>query len=355
MKSFDPGFLRNIRFTPETTGQLRALGEFKGREELYRKQSPEALEKLLENAVIQSTQSSNRIEGVIASEKRITAIVKSKAEPRNRSEQEIAGYRDVLNLIHQSNPDIPITENVILQFHSMLFRYTTIKSGTWKKMENEIVEIRPDGTRYVRFKPVSAFETPRYMNELVTSYISLTDKQEYDSLILIPLFILDFLCVHPFGDGNGRVGRLLTLLLLYKAGYGVGKYISLERIIEESKEGYYTTLQNSSGAWYDGRHNIEPWLSYFYGTLIRAYKEFESSVGLIRGKGSKTDLVIAAIERFVVPFSISDIEKSCPNVSRDMVRKILRDLRDQGHIKAVGRGKAAHWQKTGANGGNKPS
>ncbi len=345
MRSFTHDFLSNLRFSPASTQQLRALGEFKGREELYKKQSPEALGKLLENAIIQSTQSSNRIEGVVASEKRISAIVKANAAPRNRPEQEIAGYRDVLNLIHQSSSDIPVTENVILQFHSMLFRYGTQKSGNWKAGENEIVEIRPDGTRHVRFKPVSAFETPGYVADLVSFYNESIEKEAYDPLILIPLFILDFLCIHPFTDGNGRIGRLLTLLLLYKAGYGVGKYLSLERIIEESKEGYYESLRHSSVAWHEARHDVLPWLSYFYGMLIRAYKEFENNVGLIRGKGSKTDQVIASITRFVMPFGISDVEKSCPNVSRDMVRKILRDLRDNGLIKAIGRGKAARWQK----------
>ncbi|OGJ90706.1 MAG: cell filamentation protein Fic [Candidatus Raymondbacteria bacterium RifOxyC12_full_50_8] len=352
MKSFVPEYLKNLRLTPDIANQLRVLGEFKGREALYQRQSPEAMEKLLESAIIQSTQSSNRIEGVIASDKRVSAIVKSHATPRNRSEQEIAGYRDILCLIHQSNQDMPITENVILQFHSMLFRYATIKAGTWKNGDNEIVEIRSDGSRYVRFKPVSAFETSRYMTDLVVAYAELVRTEAYEPLILIPLFVLDFLCVHPFTDGNGRIGRLLTLLLLYKAGYSVGKYISLERIIEDSKEGYYETLRTASEGWHASKHDSITWLSYFYGMLVRAYKEFEANVGIFNGKGSKTEQVVAAINRFVLPFGITEVEKNCPNVSRDMIRKILRDLRSQGIIKAVGRGKAARWQKTGNKEGN---
>jgi len=345
MKSFTKEYLDSLRFIPETLSSLIVIGEYKGKEELYSKQSPDALEKLLESAIIQSTESSSRIEGITAPHKRVQLIVKANATPRNRSEQEIAGYRDVLNLIHQSHEDIPLSENVVLQFHSMLYRYTTVKSGFWKKMDNEIVDIRPDGAKTLRFKPVSARDTPSYMKQLISSYNNNLEKKSFDPLIMVPLFVIDFLCIHPFSDGNGRIARLLTLLLLYQAGYRVGKYISLERIIEESKDSYYDTLFLSSKGWHEGKHDISPWLDYFYGTLIAAYKEFESRVGSFKGKGSKTEQVQSAIESFVKPFSINDIEKVCPNVSRDMIRKILRELRDAGLVKPTSMGRGAEWVK----------
>lgn len=347
MESFEKKFIAELKFPPQILKDLRVIGEYKGKEELYSKQSPDALEKLLESAIIQSAESSNRIEGITAPQERISMIVKANATPRNRSEQEIAGYRDVLNLIHQSHEDIPLSENVILQFHSMLYRYTTVKSGFWKKMDNEIVEEKPDGTKVLRFKTVSAADTPHYMKELINLYNQYLAKEILDPLILIPLFVFDFLCVHPFGDGNGRIARLLTLLLLYQSGYKVGKYISLERIIEESKKSYYEALAFSSQGWHEGRHDTLPWLNYFYGTTLAAYKEFEARVGVFKGKGSKTEQIKAQIERFIKPFAISDLEKACPNVTRDMIRNVLRQLRDEGKIKYTGIGRNAKWIKIG--------
>src|SRR4030042_143826 len=213
MKSFTKEYLDSLRFISETLSSLIVIGEYKGKEELYSKQSSDALEKLLESAIIQSTESSSRIEGITAPHKRVQLIVKANATPRNRSEQEIAGYRDVLNLIHQSHQDIPLTENVILQFHSMLYRYTTIKAGFFKKTDNKIVERKTDGSEIIRFMPLSWQETPEAMKKLLLLYNSYCKAQSYDSLILVPLIIFDFLCIHPFLDGNGRIARLLTLLL----------------------------------------------------------------------------------------------------------------------------------------------
>jgi len=345
MKSFEKEYLEKIKFSADMLLKLRTLGEYKGKEELFTKQSPDILEKLLESAIIESTEASNKIEGITAPYERIEMIVKANATPRNRPEEEIAGYRDVLNLIHQSHKDIPLSENVILQFHSMLYRYTTKKSGFWKKSDNEIVDKKPDGTKVVRFKPVSAMDTPLYMERLISYYNSYLKEETLDPLMLIPLFVFDFLCIHPFGDGNGRIARLLTLLLLYQSGYRVGKYISLERIISDSKETYYDMLLVSSNKWHEGKHDIFPWMNYFHGTLIAGYKEFETRVGVFKGKGSKREQVVAAIGRFVKPFSIIDIEKSCPNVSRDMIRTILRELRDKGKISSTSMGRGAKWVK----------
>jgi len=345
MKSFEKKYLGTLKYPAIMLSNLRAIGEYKGKEELYSKQSPDALEKLLESAVIESAECSNRIEGVTAPHERVKMIVEANAKPQNRSEQEIAGYRDVLNLIHQSHEDIPLSENVILQFHSMLYRYTTVKSGFWKKMDNEIVEKKSDGTKIVRFKPVPAKDTPAFMNKTIEFYNDNIKESKIDPLILIPLFVFDFLCIHPFQDGNGRIARLLTLLLLYQSGYRVGKYISLERITESSKDSYYDSLESSSTGWHGGKHDIFPWLNYFHGTLLAAYKEFEKRVGVFKGKGSKQDQVKAAINRFIKPFSILDVEKVCPNVSRDMIRKILRELRDAGHVEATSMGRGAKWVK----------
>ncbi len=345
MKSLEKKYIEALKFPIATLSNLRAIGEHKGKEELYSKQSPDALEKMLESAIIESTECSNRIEGVTAPHERIKMIVKANAKPKNRSEQEIAGYRDVLNLIHQSHEDIPLSENVILQFHSMLYRYTTVKSGFWKKMDNEIIERKKDGTKIVRFKPIAAKDTSAFMKKTIAFYNDDIEEGKLDPLILIPLFIFDFLCIHPFQDGNGRIARLLTLLLLYQSGYKVGKYISLERITESSKDSYYDSLESSSKGWHSGKHDIFSWLNYFHGTLLAAYKEFEKRVGVFKGKGSKTEQIRAQINRFVKPFSIIDIENVCPNVSRDMIRKILRELRDTGDIEATSMGRGAKWVK----------
>jgi len=345
MKSLEKSYIEKLKFPSAILANTGTIREYKGKEDLYIRQSPDILEKLLEVAKIQSAESSNRIEGVTAPYKRIEKLVKESTMPRNRPEQDIAGYRDALNLIHQSHENIPLTETVVLQMHSMLYRYTGLKSGNWKQTDNEIIEIRPDGSRFVRFKPIAWGDTPFYMSEMISLYNEYSSNQAYDPLILTPLFILDFLCIHPFLDGNGRIGRLLTLLLLYQSEFRVGKYISLERIIEDSKTNYYEALHQSSQGWHHGKHDVLPWLEYFYGTLIAVYKEFESRIGLFRGKGSKTEQVIAAIDRFAKPFAITDIEKVVPNVSRDMIRKVLRDLRDTGKLRVTGMGRGALWEK----------
>ncbi len=237
------------------------------------------------------------------------------------------------------------TTNVVLQLHSMLFRYLPSEGGIWKATDNEIVERDAQGrvTR-VRFTPVPAVGTPGAMQALATTYDTAQREGRYDPLILVPLAVLDFLCIHPFRDGNGRMARLLTLLLLYHFRYHVGRYISLERVIEESKETYYEALERSSQRWHEGRHDTRPWLDYFWGVLLRAYREFEERVGTLSlGRGSKTQQVREAVSRRLGPFSISDIEADCPGVSRDMVRVVLRQLRDERAITPQGKGRGARW------------
>jgi len=345
VNSLSPGYLDKLRLTARDAAALQALGAFQGRQELFRRQTPQVLESLSEAAAVESSESSNRIEGVTAPHARIEALVLKGAAPHNRSEEEIAGYRDALNLVHQSASHMELSVNVILQLHGLLYRHQKAGvGGRWKMTENEIVERNADGSiQRVRFVPPNPRVTPRMMRDLELGYASAVDKGR-EPLIIVPLAILDFLCIHPFSDGNGRAARLLTLLLLYRSGYEVGRYISLERIIEESRETYYEALEASSRRWHERKHNPLPWMRYFWGILIRAYKEFEERVGTIRrGRGAKTDIVEQAIARRIGPFSISDIEADSPGVTRDWIRIVLRRLRDEGRILPRGKGRGAKW------------
>jgi Fic family protein len=264
-------YLNSLRFSEDHMSTLRLLGEYRGKQALYFKQSPEILKNLQQVAVIESSESSNRLEGITAPHNRIADLVIKNSVPIDRSEQEIAGYRDALNLIHQSGQHMRFTNNIILQLHSWLYRYQAHEGGQWKKSDNQITEIHPDGTKRIRFTPTTAFETPRAMERLIEGYETCIQSIQKEPLIILPLTILDFLCIHPFSDGNGRTARLLTLLLLYHFDYQVGRYISLERIFEESKESYYSTLEKSSKGWHEGQHDVMPWMTYFWGVLLRAY------------------------------------------------------------------------------------
>ncbi len=348
MRSLTPEHLASLAFDAAQLATIQRLGEARGRQDLFVAQIPEQLEILRRAAAVESSESSNRIEGVVAAPGRVEALVLKAAAPRDRSEQEIAGYRDALQLIHDSHEHMALTTNMVLQLHSMLFRYLPSEGGVWKATDNEIVERDAQGgvTR-ARFKPVPAVATPGAVQGLTNAYGSAEREGRFDPLILVPLVILDFLCIHPLRDGNGRMSRLMTLLLLYQSRYRVGRYISLERVIEESRETYYEALERSSQGWHDGRHDTRPWLNYFWGVLLRAYGEFEERVGtLSKGRGSKTQQIREAVGRRSGPFSISDIEDDCPGVSRDMVRVVLRQLRAEGVISPRGKGRGAHWVRT---------
>lgn len=344
MHSLTAPYLDRLRLSGDDGAMLAALGACRGRQELFERQTPELLSALQEAAIIESTESSNRIEGVVAPHARVQAIVLRATTPRNRSEAEIAGYRDALNLIHESAPEMTFSVNVILQLHTILYRYHPGPGGRWKATQNEIVERGSDGVvQRVRFIPPSPVATPGLMESLTEEYRrAVNDGRE--PLILIPLAVLDFLSVHPFTDGNGRMARLLSLQLLYHFEFSVGRYISLERIIEESKETYYEALEASSRGWHEAEHDVLPWMRYFWGVLLRAYQEFEERVGTLRsGRGSKTDLVEQAVSRRISAFAISDIEKECPGVSRDWIRIVLRRLRDEQRIVRHGKGRGAKW------------
>lgn len=346
MKSFEKKYLSKLSIPHHVITIIRQLGEYKGKQDLYKKQAPEMLENLRHVAIIQSTESSNRLEGITADIERIKELVEDKTKPANRSEAEIAGYRDVLSTIHSNYEHIAFSESVILQFHRDLMKYAGKEGGRWKSASNEITELLPDGTKIIRFVPVAPHLTADYMRKLHELYATLEKEGEIDPLILITLYVLDFLCIHPFLDGNGRMARLITVLLLYHYGYEVGRYISLERVIEQTKESYYETLRMSSQGWHEGKHDALPWVEYALSTVLAAYKEFEARFTRISsGRGSKTDIVLNAIDNIIGDFTVADLERACPDVSIDMIRYILKKLKKGGEIISLGQGRSARWRK----------
>jgi Fic family protein len=349
MKSFESDYYLKTPLTHDVLKSIRSIGEYRGRERLYKNQTPEMLESLRKTAIIQSAESSNRIEGVEVAPGRIDNLVLKKTKPIDRPEQEVAGYRDALASIH-AHPDRYVVSPVtIAEFHRQVYRYTGEKAGQWKQKDNAIFEIRTDGKRAMRFKPVSALKTPEYMANLCTRFKKALESAKSDPLFVIASFILDFECIHPFMDGNGRIGRLLTLLLLYQSGYEVGRYISLERIIEESKETYYESLYKSSQGWHKGRHDLRPWWNYFQGMLIAAYKEFEARVGTItKAQGAKREMVENTILRLPSRFRISEVQRACPAVSYPTLKRALSELSKKRKIRSLGKGRDAQWERIGA-------
>lgn len=346
MHSLAPAFLDNLHFSARQLETLNRIGEYQGKQVLYAERLPEVLRTMRRVAQIESTESSNRIEGIEAPRRRIQGIVIEGTAPRNRSEQEIAGYRDALALVHESGADMELSANVIRQLHTTMYRYLPQPGGRWKMVDNEIVERGVDGTLRVRFRPVPAVATPQAMDDLALGLRRALLAEERPGLVVAPLAVLDFLCIHPFTDGNGRVSRLLTLLLLYRLGHQVGRYISLERITEESKETYYEALAASSHGWHEGRHDVHPWLDYFWGVLLRAYAEFTERVGgLNQGAGGKAALVREAVARMVGPFALAELELQCPGISLPTIKRELAAMRDEGLVLLDGRGRGARWRK----------
>jgi len=346
MRSFEHDYFLEAPISHPLLSSVRALGEFHGREQLYMGQSPEVLETLRRAAMVQSVESSNRIEGITVEPGRIEGLVAKRSRPHDRSEQEVAGYRDVLASIHDNNERLKLSSRLILDWHSGLYRYTRERGGKWKANDNAILEVQPDGRQVIRFKPVSALHTPKFMDRLLQHFNAALAESKTDPLLLVATFVLDFECIHPFTDGNGRIGRLLTLLLLYQAGYGVGRYISLERIVEESKETYYEALHKSSQGWHDGGHDLRPWWNYFLGILTAAYKEFESRVGTITSaRGAKRKMVRAAIQNLPARFTVGDLRRACPGVSYPTLQRALADLSKEKKIRCIRRGPDAQWER----------
>ena len=304
------------------------IHEYKGKQTLYIEANPDILTSLLKIAKIQSTEYSNKIEGIRTTDKRINELINDKVKPKNRNEEEIAGYRDVLELIHENYENMDIKPNIILQMHKYLYKYSSKSiGGKFKDAENDIEEIDENGNRKIRFKPVSAFETPRAIDELCSSYNYEIQREIIDPLILIPIFILDFLSIHPFNDGNGRMSRLLTLLLLYKSGYIVGKYISIEKIVENTKETYYDTLQQSSIKWHENKNNYEFFVEYYLGIILSAYKDFSNRVEYLTNKKMTVkERTESIIKNHFGKISKKEIADMCPDINKGSIERALREL-----------------------------
>ena len=340
MKNFD--YITNPAklLTPEIVQMVGSIHEHKGKQELFLEANIDELKTLLEVALIQSTGASNRIEGIFTSDKRLEELVSQKAEPRNRSEQEIAGYREVLATIHESYEYITPRPTIILQLHRDLYSYSQGNiDGTYKNSDNVIAETDAEEHQKARFIPVPAFQTAEAIDELCAHFLEAWEANLIDKLILIPMFILDFLCIHPFNNGNGRMSRLLTLLLFYKAGYIVGKYVSMEMLIEKTKETYYEALQASSVGWHEGENSYKPFVKYYLGIMLKAYNEFENRVEHLKYHNlSKPDRIKAVIDNKVGKITKKEIMELCPDISKVTVERTLTDLVKSGYIAKVGAG-----------------
>ncbi len=337
--------------TPEIVSMLTQIHEYKGKQGLFVESSADALTQLVEIAKIQSTESSNKIEGIYTSDERVKKLALSKTNPKNRAEEKIAGYRDVLNTIHYNYDNISIKPNIILQLHRDLYKFNAVMfGGQYKNVDNVIEETDSEGNQLVRFQPVPAWEVPHAMDELCTAYSKSVALETMDPLIAIPMFILDFLCIHPFNDGNGRMSRLLTLLLLYRSGYIVGKYISIEKLIEATKDSYYNALQKSSQGWHENNNDYAPFVKYMLSIILAAYREFASRVQIMReSKLSKPDRVAKIIEDTLGKITKRDILEKCPNISETTVQRALANLLKENKIIKIGGGRYTSytWNREG--------
>ena len=327
--------------TPEIVSFLAQIHEKKGQQNLFIEAHKDTLAELLEIARIQSTEASNRIEGIITTDDRLKKIVRNKTAPRNRSEREIAGYRDVLTTIHENYDYIPVRPGSILQLHRDLYKFSnSAVGGNYKNSDNIIAEEFPDGTKRVRFEPVPAWETPEAVDILCNEYNEALKDPDTDPLLLMPVFILDFLCIHPFNDGNGRMSRLLTLLILYRSGYIVGKYVSLEKLIADNKESYYDALQDSDAGWHEEENDYLPFARYMLGVIIAAYKDFSDRVEILITKGlSKPERVREIIRNSIRKLTKAEIMAQCPDIGERTVERALASLQESGEIIKIGGGR----------------
>ena len=325
---------------PDIVALLTQIHEFKGEQNLFIEANSDTLTQLVEVARIQSTEASNKIEGIYTSDDRLKKIVLNKTTPRTRNEQEIAGYRDVLATIHESYEYIPLRPTMILQLHRDLYKFSGMSiGGHYKNSDNVIAETDSAGNRFVRFQPVPAWEAPEAINFACKAYDEAVQSGT-DPLLLIPMFILDFLCIHPFNDGNGRMSRLLTLLLLYRSGYIVGKYISIEKVIEQSKETYYETLQQSSAGWHENQNDYTPFVRYMLGVIVAAYRDFSSRVQVLVTSGmSKPDRIREVIKGTLGKITKAEIMAKCPDISQITVQRTLIELQKKGEIIKLGGGR----------------
>lgn len=349
MREFDYSKLKERTWDNEIMAYVAQIHEFKGKQDLYLRQKPVELNRLVEIAKIQSTESSNQIEGIITTNSRLKQLVENKTTPRNRDEQEILGYRNALNIIHESYEAIPVRSSYILQLHGELLKYTAFSyGGKFKTTPNEIDMVLENGEKIVLFKPLEPYETPSAVERLCEEYNKAYGEGIVDPLILIPNFILDFLCIHPFNDGNGRMSRLLTLLLLYRAGYIVGQYISIEKAIADTKETYYEILQQADRGWHSGENDPKPFIKYMLGIILSCYREFESRISLAAKAGKKSssyDIVKSFTENTLGKFSKQDALLSCPSIGSSSVESALKKLVEEGAIIKTGAGRKTMYMR----------
>ena len=337
MREYDYKKIYTKLLTPEIVQLLAQIHEYKG---AHAQVKEDEMTHLIEIARIQSTEASNRIEGIYTSDDRLQKLVKDKTTPRNRSEKEIAGYRDVLATIHESYDYIPVKPGMILQLHRDLYKFSGMSiGGNYKTSDNVIEEEDAKGNKRVRFQPVPAWETSMAMEKLCEAYNELCNSGQYDPLLMIPVFILDFLCIHPFNDGNGRMSRLLTLLLLYRAGYNVGKYISIEKLIERTKGAYYDDLQESSNNWHDEENDYIPFVTYQLGVILAAYREFSDRVKVVTESTRKPNRVRDIIHGHLGKITKAEIMQQCPDVSQTTIQRALNDLVKSGEVIKIGGGR----------------
>lgn len=340
MRTFNYSEIKNQKWDSDILGLIAAIYKEAGKQEMYLKQRPEELEKLVEIAKIQSTEASNAIEGIVTTSTRIRQLVEEKTTPKNRDEQEIAGYRDVLNIIHESFDAIPISQSYILQLHKMLYSHmNNPMAGKTKSVQNYISVTYPDGHVETLFTPMAPYETPEALDKICEEYNRVIGNMEVEPLIVISIFIHDFLCIHPFNDGNGRMSRLLTTLLLYRNGFYVGKYISLEAKIAKNKDLYYDSLGKAQNGWYEGTEDAVPFIKYLLGTILAAYKDFEDRFALVETKLSALETVNRASMNKIGRFNKQDIRELCPSLSVSSIEGALRKLVASGELKREGTGK----------------
>ena len=340
MRTFNYSLIKDQKWDSELLGYIAAIYKEAGKQEMYLKQRPEELEKLVEIAKIQSTEASNAIEGIVTTSTRIRQLVAEKTTPRNRDEQEIAGYRDVLGIIHESFDAIPITKNYILQLHKILYSHMNNPiAGRTKNVQNYISATYPDGHTETLFTPLSPFETPDALDRICGEYNRVIGNMELEPLIAIPVFVHDFLCIHPFNDGNGRMSRLLTTLLLYRSGFYVGKYVSLEAKIAQHKDLYYDALAASQIGWHEGTDDPVPFIKYLLSTILAAYRDFEDRFALVETKRSALETVRLATQNKIGRFTKQDIRELCPSLSLSSVEGSLRKLVEDRELKREGKGK----------------
>lgn len=346
MKIFDYSKLNDYKWDSEIISLIAQIHEHKGKQSLYLKQKPQALEQLIEIAKIQSTESSNKIEGIVTTSTRIKQLMSDKTTPRNRDEEEILGYSNALNIIHESFEYIPITPNYILQLHHELYK-TTSKTigGKFKGVQNYIKVKYPDGYEDILFTPLSPFETPEAIRNLCDEFNKCIDNDSVEALLLIPTFISDFVCIHPFSDGNGRMSRLLTTLLLYRLGYYVGKYISIEKLIEKNKDAYYDALNKADKGWHENDNDSTPFIKYILRILLTAYREFEDRMSLVEAKQSSYNYVKNTIDQILGKFSKAELLEKCPSIAKSTLEATLKKLVEDGFIKKSGQGKSTFYYK----------